>query len=86
MDMQRESSFPREAIQARPAASFLLLAPRVSGAKICLKFCPAGVPCPVGWGSVPQDILDIQSGSVFDKEPDDLVMARPGSLVQRCRM
>ena len=67
-------------------ASVLLLAPRVSGAKICLKFCPAGVPCPVGWGSVPQDILDIQSGSVFDKEPDDLLMARPGSLVQRCRM
>ena len=76
----------REAIQARPAASFLLLAHRVSGAKICPKFLFARVPCPVGRGSVPKEILDIQSGSVFDKEPDDLVMARPGSLVQRCRM
>jgi hypothetical protein len=54
--------------------------------KIRLDFCPACVPRPVGWCSLPEDILQIQSCTAFDEKSDKFVMAGPSGLMQRCRM
>src|ERR1700686_1625843 len=52
--------------------------------KICLDFCLACVPRPFGWRSAPENVLQVQSCTAFDEEPDDFLMAADGSLVQRC--
>src|SRR5258707_12790371 len=62
-----------------------LLAPNLA-TKIRLDFCFACVSRPVGRGGMPEDILQVQSCTAFDEEPDYFIMAAPGSLVQRCRV
>lgn len=41
------------------------------------------MPRPIGGSSPPEDILQVQPCTVFDKEPDYFVVAAPGSLVKR---
>jgi hypothetical protein len=41
---------------------------------------------PIGWRSPPENVLQVQSCTAFDEEPDYFIMAAPGSLVQRCRV
>src|SRR5260370_19661019 len=62
-----------------------LLAPNLA-TKICLDFCPACMSRPIGWRSPPENVLQVQSCTAFDEEPDYFIMAAPGSLVQRCRV
>jgi len=64
----------------------LLLAPCEVRTKICFNFCPAAVSCPICGCRLPENILQIQSCTPFDEEPDYFTMAAPGGLVQRCRM
>src|ERR1700676_1230347 len=64
---------------------FPLLAPK-RATKICLDFCPACLSRPIGWRSPPEDVLQIQSGTAFDEEPDYFLMAGPCSFVQRGRV
>src|ERR1700704_3687294 len=64
---------------------FVLLAPDL-GTKIGLDFCPACVSRPVGRGSLPQNILQIESRTTFDEKSDEFTMAGPGGLMQGCRM
>jgi hypothetical protein len=64
---------------------FVLLAPHLV-TKIGLDFCPASVSRPVGRGSLPQDILQIESRTAFDEKSDELTMAGPSGLMQGCRM
>jgi hypothetical protein len=64
---------------------FPLLAPNLAS-KICLDFCPACMSRPIGWRSSPENVLQVQSCTAFDEEPDYFIMAAPGSLVQRCRV
>src|SRR5271165_1221549 len=59
----------------------LTLAPKVG-----LDFCSACLSRPVGRGSLPEDILQIQSCTAFDEQSDQFVMAGPSGLMQRCRM
>src|SRR5258706_321076 len=47
---------------------------------------PAAVSCPISGCRLPENILQIQSCTPFDEEPDYFTMAAPGGLVQRCRM
>ena len=54
--------------------------------KIGLDFCPACVSRPVGRGSLPQDILQIESRTTFDEKSDEFTMAGPSGLMQGCRM
>ena len=42
--------------------------------------------CPIGWGSPPENVLQVQSCTVFDEEADYFIMAAPSSLVQWCRV
>jgi len=42
--------------------------------------------CPISGCRLPENILQIQSCTPFDEEPDYFSMACSGSLVQRCRM
>ena len=66
----------------------VLFALLVSGlvTKIGLDFCPACVSRPVGRGSLPQDILQIESRTAFDEKSDEFTMAGPSGLMQGCRM
>ena len=75
----------RSVILPQRSFLFVLLAPnRVT--KIGLDFCPACVSRPVGRGSLPQDILQIESRTAFDEKSDEFTMAGPGGLMQGCRM
>ena len=81
-------------IELLPAPSFHrltlplvpLLAPCELRAKICFNFCPAAVTCPISGCRLPENILQIQSCTPFDEEPDYFTMAAPSGLVQRCRV
>src|SRR5258707_1890911 len=52
-------------------------------AKIHLDFCSACASCPIGWCCPPENVLQVQSCTALDEEPDHFIMAAPGSLVQR---
>jgi hypothetical protein len=54
--------------------------------KICFDFCPARMSRPIGRCSPPENVLQIQSCTPFDEEPDYIIVPSPGSLVQRCRV
>src|SRR2546423_7847416 len=62
---------------------FPLLAPSFA-TKICFDFCLACMSRPIGWRSAPENVFQVESCTAFDEEPDYLLMAAPGSLVQRC--
>src|SRR5258708_34990952 len=66
--------------------SLHLLSVPVLRTKICLNCSSACVSRPVGWRSVPEDILQIQSCPSFDEEPNQFVIASLSSLMQRSRM
>src|SRR5229473_123539 len=75
----------RAVIRLQRIPLHLLSAP-VLRTKICLNFSSACVSCPVGWGSVPEDVLQIQSCSAFDEELNQFVIAGCSGLMQRCCM
>src|ERR1700730_749664 len=64
---------------------FVLFAPNLV-TKIGLDFCPACVSCPVGRGSLPQNIPQIESRTAFDEKSDEFTMAGPSGLMQGRRM
>src|SRR6266853_5707320 len=66
--------------------SLHLLSAPVLRTKICLNCSSACVSRPVGWRSVPEDILQIQSCPSFDEEPNQFVIASLSGLMQRSRM
>ena len=49
--------------------------------KICFDFCPARMSRPIGRCSPPKNVLQVQSCTAFDKEPDYFIVPSPGSLV-----
>src|SRR5258708_29876718 len=55
-------------------------------AKIRLDFCSACASCPIGWRCPPENVLQVQSCTALDEEPDHFIMAASGSLVQRRRV
>src|SRR5258706_14781771 len=59
---------------------------RFSPAMTLPRNTPAAVSCPISGCRLPENILQIQSCTPFDEEPDYFTMAAPGGLVQRCRM
>src|SRR5260370_35689718 len=58
----------------------LLLAPCELRTKICFNFCPAAVSCPICGCRLPENILQIQSCTPFDEEPDYFTMAATGGV------
>ena len=49
--------------------------------KIRFDFCPARMSRPIGRCSPPENVLQVQSCTAFDKEPDYFIVPSPGSLV-----
>jgi hypothetical protein len=41
---------------------------------------------PIGWRSPPENVLQVQSRTTFDEQPNYIIMAAPGRLVQWCRV
>ena len=58
----------------------LFIAPNLA-TKICFDFCSARMSCPIGRCSPPENVLQVQSCTAFDKEPDYFIVPSPGSLV-----
>src|SRR5580693_2851630 len=54
--------------------------------KICFNFRSVCVSRPVGRGTLPEDILQIQSCPAFDEQTDNFHVATQAALMQRCRM
>ena len=54
--------------------------------KVRLQFRVARVLCPVSRRALPEDILQIDSCTSFNEEPNELVMAGESGLMQGCRM
>jgi hypothetical protein len=59
---------------------FPLLAPNLA-TKIRFDFYPARMSGPIGGCGSPENILQVQSCTAFDKEPDYFIVPSPGSLV-----
>src|SRR5216684_4303630 len=66
----------------RQAVSLPVLGPHFA-TKIRLDFCFAGVSRPIGRCSPPENVLQVQSCTAFDEEPDYFIMATLSRLVQR---
>src|SRR5260370_30516013 len=65
------------------AVSLPVLGPHFA-TQIRLDFCFAGVSRPIGWRSPPENVLQVQSCTAVDEEPDYFIMATPSRLLQRC--